>query len=155
MEIKFLNQPKDVKFIDILSSKLRDKSFTKVWIIAGFAKDSAMDCILEDIEVAQKNGVEVECIFGLDKKNTSKDMLLKFLSLGCNIRFHLNEDGVKLESRLFVFESAESDSYVYITGGKFSEGGISSNLSLIEEINTLEAGIVASLQKSIEEFPSL
>ena len=88
MEIKFLNHPKDVKFIDILSNKLKNKHFTKVWIIAGFAKDSAMDCILNDIEVARNNGVTIECIFGLDKKNTSKDMLLKLLKLGCNIRFN-------------------------------------------------------------------
>jgi len=134
MEIKFLNQPRDIKFLDILSNKLRDKKYNKVWIVAGFAKDNAMDCILEDIKAARENGTTIECIFGLDKKNTSKDMLLKFLNMGCNIRFHLNEEGVKLESRLYVFESANSDSYVYITGGKFSEGGITSNLSLIEEI---------------------
>ena len=134
MEIKFLNQPKDVKLIDILTEKLRDTSFSRVWIIAGFAKDSAMDYILEDVQKARENGTQIECVFGLDKKNTSKDMLLKFLNCGCNIRYHLNEDGVKLESRLYAFESTEGDSYVYITGGKFSENGISSNLTLIEEI---------------------
>ncbi len=134
MEIKFLNQPRDIKFIDILSEKIKDKSFSRIWIIAGFAKDSAMDYILEDIKVARENNTAVECVFGLDKKNTSKDMLLKFINLGCNIRYHLNEDGVKLESRLYAFESQDSDSYVYITGGKFSENGISSNLTLIEEI---------------------
>ncbi len=134
MEIKFLNQPKDVKLIDILTEKLRDTSFSRVWIIAGFAKDSAMDYILEDVLKARENGTQIECVFGLDKKNTSKDMLLKFLNCGCNIRYHLNDDGAKLESRLYAFESTEGDSYVYITGGKFSENGISNNLTLIEEI---------------------
>lgn len=134
MEIKFLNQPKDVKLIDILSEKMRNKEYTKMWIVAGFTKDSALDCILEDVKIARENGAIIECVWGLDKKNTSKDMLLKFLEMGCNIRYHLNDDGAKLESRLFAFENPEGDSYVYITGGKFSEGGISSNLTIIEEI---------------------
>lgn len=38
MDIKFLNQPKDVKLIDILSEKLRKNEFKKVWIIARFCK---------------------------------------------------------------------------------------------------------------------
>ena len=38
MDIKFLNQPKDVKFIDILSEKLRKNEFTKIWIVARFCK---------------------------------------------------------------------------------------------------------------------
>ena len=135
MDIKFLNQPRDIKLIDILSEKLKSKDFNKVWIIAGFAKDSAMDCVLEDLTIARNNGVAIECVFGLDKKNTSKDMLTKFLDIGCNIRFHLNDEGTKLESRLYAFESNTKTSYVYITGGKFSEGGISTNLSIIEEIS--------------------
>ncbi len=163
MEIKFFNQPKDVKFIDILSEKLRDKSFSKIWIIAGFAKDSAMDYILEDVKVARENGTIIECIFGLDKKNTSKDMLLKFLDCGCNIRYHLNENGTKLESRLYAFESQDGDSYVYITGGKFSENGISQNLTLIEEIKYSKdekiefAKVKAAIENGIskEEFDTL
>ncbi len=135
MEIRFLNQPKDVKFVDILSENLRSGKFNKVWIIAGFTKDSALDMIIDDVKIARENGTIIECVFGLDKKNTSKDMLNKYLDLGCNIRYHINDEGAKLESRLFVFESQDDTSYVYITGGKFSEGGISNNLSIIEEVS--------------------
>lgn len=122
-----------------------------------------MDCIIDDIKYARENGVSVECIFGLDKKNTSKDMLSKYLSLGCNIRYHLNEEGTKLESRLYAFENPDGDSYVYITGGKFSEGGISSNLAIIEEIKYSKdekiefSKVKAAIENGIsnEEFETL
>ena len=104
MEIKFLNQPKDVKIGEILVEKLKDNSFSRIWLFAGFVKDSGLDCLLEGIEEARKNGAVIECILGVDKKNTSKDMLLKLLNLGCKIRFHINDDDSKLETRVYAFE---------------------------------------------------
>ncbi len=135
MNVKFLNQPKDVNFLDVLKEKLENNKFSKIWLVAGFAKDSALDLIYDSVAKAVANGATVECVFGLDKKNTSKDMLLKFLSLGCTVRFHINGDQAKFESRMFIFESEEGDSYVYVPGSKLSEGGITSNYTLIEEIS--------------------
>ena len=134
MNIKFLNQPKDVNFLDVLKDKLESGNFSKAWLVAGFTKDSALDMIYDSVSKAVANGMSVECVFGVDKKNTSKDMLLKFLNLGCVIRFHVNGDQAKFESRMFIFESENGDSYVYIPGSKLSEGGITSNYTLIEEI---------------------
>lgn len=134
MEIKFLNQPKDVKMGEILIEKLKDSSFSRVWLFAGFVKDSGLDCLLEGIEEARKNGTIIECILGVDKKNTSKDMLLKLLNLGCKIRFHINDDDSKLETRVYAFESDTSESYIYMTGSKLSEGGLTENLAIITEI---------------------
>ena len=134
MNIKFLNQPKDINFIDVLTEKISSGKFSKIWLVAGFAKDSALDMLYESIEKARKNNTSIECVFGLDKKNTSKDMLLKFLNLGCKIRYHINADDSKFESRMFIFESENDDSYVYVPGSKLSEGGVTDNLTLIEEI---------------------
>lgn len=135
MNIRFLNQPKDVKLIDILTSKLENGGFKKVWFVAGFTKDAAFDLIFDSLKIArEKYDTEFECVLGLDKKNTSKDMLLRLMDLGCNIRFHINGDEGKFESRMIIFESDTQNSYVYITGSKFSEGGITDNITLIEEI---------------------
>ncbi len=134
MNIKFLNQPKDINFIDILTEKISSGAFSKIWIVAGFAKDSALDMIYDAVSKACENGTSVECVFGVDKKNTSKDMLLKFINLGCRVRFHINGDNNKFESRMFIFESEDDKSYVYIPGSKLSEGGVTHNYTIIEEI---------------------
>lgn len=134
MEIKFLNQPKDIKIGEILTEKICDSSFSRIWLFAGFAKDSGLDFLLEAIKTARENGVIIELILGLDKKNTSKDMLLKLLNLGCKIRFHINDDDSKLETRIYAFESDSKESYIYLTGAKLSEGGLTENLSLVTEI---------------------
>lgn len=135
MDIKFLNQPKDVKLGEILTEKLASGVFSRVWIFAGFAKDSGLDYLLDAIKKAREAGSVIECILGLDKKNTSKDMLLKLLNVGCKIRFHLNDDDCKLETRVYAFESDSDDSYIYLTAAKLSEGGLTENMALITEIS--------------------
>ena len=163
MNVKFLNQPKDVSFIDVLTEKLSSGAFSKVWIVAGFAKDSALDMLYDSLKTATDSGTKIECIFGLDKKNTSKDMMLKLLNIGCNIRYHINADESKFESRMFVFESENGDSYVYIPGSKLSEGGITDNITLIEEITYSPeekldfSKVKASLENGVssEEFETL
>lgn len=134
MDIRFLNQPKDGCLGDILKEHLESGAFSRVWLFAGFAKDTGLDFLLGSIQKARESGAMVECVLGLDKKNTSKDMLLKLLNLGCKIRFHLNDDDKKLETRVYAFESDDSESYVYLTGAKLSEGGLTTNLSLITEL---------------------
>ena len=135
MDIKFLNQPKDIKIGEILSEKLTSGMFSRIWLFAGFAKDSGLDCLLESIKIARENGAIVECILGIDKKNTSKDMLLKLLNLGCKIRFHINDDDSKLETRIYAFESDEAESYIYLTGAKLSEGGLTTNIAMLTELS--------------------
>lgn len=133
MEIKFLNQPKEVKLGDLLLKRLSE-NFEKVWIVAGFAKDSGLDVLLPSIEEATQNGSAVELIVGIDAKNTSKDMLLKLLNMGCHIRVHMNKEDSKLETRVYAFESEKGDSYIYLTGAKLSEDGLSENMCMITEI---------------------
>jgi len=137
MDIKFLNQPKDVKLGDVLTERLTSGLFSRVWIFAGFAKDSGLDYLLEAIQEARLAGTIVECILGLDKKNTSKDMLLKLLNAGCKIRFHLNDDDCKLETRIYAFESDSSESYLYLTGAKLSEGGLTEIWHLLQKFHIL------------------
>ena len=134
MNIRFLNQPKEVSFIDVLTDKISSGNYSKIWLVAGFTKDSALDMLYDSVKEARDKGTSIECVFGLDKKNTSKDMLLKFLNLGCKIRFHINADESKFESRMFVFESDSGESLVYVPGSKLSEGGVTNNITLIEEI---------------------
>ena len=135
MNVKFLNQPKDISFIDVLTERISSGKFSRIWIVAGFAKDSALDMLFDSLKTASENGTIIECVFGIDKKNTSKDMMLKLLGIGCKIRYHINADESKFESRMFIFESEKEDSYVYIPGSKLSEGGITDNITLIEEIS--------------------
>jgi len=134
MEIRFYNQPQDLNLRDMLSEKLKSKNFKKITIFAGFTKDSALDILFEDIKYAIENGATVDIITGIDKKNTSKDMFLRLLNIGCKIRYHLNDDDIKVETRIYTFENENADSFVYLTGAKLSEGGLYTNYAIIEEI---------------------
>lgn len=134
MEINFYNQPKDGNFLDVLCNSLNSNEYVKAYFYAGFVKDSAIDLLYDSISKAVENGMKIECVFGLDKKNTSKEMLLKLVNLGIKIRYYLNDVDVKLETRLYIFESEQGVSKVYIPSGKLSEGGITTNIMLVEEI---------------------
>lgn len=133
MKIRFLNQPKEIKLSEILQEKISE-NFEKIWIVAGFAKDTGMELILPALEEAIKNGTKVEFVIGVDNKNTSKDMLLKLLNIGCRVRFHINKEESKFETRMYAFESEEGESFVYLSGSKFSEGGLTENKCLVTEI---------------------
>lgn len=134
MDIKFWNQPKDLSMGKVLSEKMK-KGFKKVWIIAGVAKDTGIEILLESIEEARNLGTEVNMLIGIDRKNISKDILMKLLKLGCNLFLHINRDEDKVETRIYIFESDESESFIYQSCGKFSEGGLISSYCIVQEIS--------------------
>ena len=70
----------------------------------------------------------------IEFKNISKDLLMKLVSSGCKINIHINTDDNKVESRIYVFESAEGSSYIYTSGGKFSDGGLFDSVSTVIEM---------------------
>lgn len=133
MKIRFLNQPKEINLKDLLLERISEK-FDKIWIVAGFAKDTGIEILLPALEEAIKNGSTVEMIIGVDNKNTSKDMLLKLLNVGCKIRVHVNKEESKLETRMYAFENEIGESVVYLSGSKFSEGGLTENKCLVTEM---------------------
>lgn len=133
MDVKFLNQPKEVKLGDILNQRLKEK-FDEVYIIVGLVKDTGIDVIQEEIKNAIENNTKVNVFIGVDRKNTSKDMMMKLLSIGCNLNIHINTDDNKAEMRAYVFDSKSAESYVYVTGAKLSSGGLLENSSIITEI---------------------
>lgn len=133
MEVKFLNQPKEVKLGDILNQRLKE-NFDEVYVIAGFAKDDGVEVIQDSIKEATESGTKVNMFVGIDRKNTSKDMLLKLLSAGCNLNVHINTDDSKVEMKVYIFETKNGVSYIYVTGAKLSNGGLLTNTSTITEI---------------------
>ena len=133
MNIRFLNQPKEVQMGAILKDKLQD-SFEEVWIVSGIAKDSAIEFLEEELKIATKKGTQVNVYVGVDRKNTSKDVLLKVIDAGASLGIHVNGENSKVETRMYVFESSNKESYVYLSGGKFSEGGLTENTCFITEI---------------------
>lgn len=133
MKIRFLNQPKEVKLSEILIERISE-NFDKIWIVAGFAKDTGLEMLLTAFEDAIKAGTIVELIIGVDNKNISKDMLTKLLNMGCKVRFHINKEETKFETRMYAFEREDGDSYVYVSGSKLSEGGLTENKCLVTEI---------------------
>lgn len=149
MNIKYWNQPKTANLEAILNEKLK-KGFKKVWIISGMTKDSGMELIYESIEKARELGSEVNIMIGIDRKNTSKDMLMRLLKMGCNLFVHINREDNKVETRIYIFENEDGESYVYQSSGKFSEGGLSNNHCLIQEI-VYESGD----EKAFENFKSV
>lgn len=133
MDIKFMNQPKEVKMGNLLKKRL-EENFNEVWIVSGIVKDSGIEILIDSFENAIKNGTKLNALIGVDRKNTSKDILLKLISIGVNLNIHVNIEEDKTETRIYAFESKEGDSYVYISGGKFSEGGLLENTCLITEV---------------------
>ena len=151
MEINFYNQPKDDNFCNILTRALTSKEYEKAFFYAGFVKDNAIEMLYDALKAAMDNGMSISMVLGLDKKNTSKEMLLKLLNLGINIRYCINDEDTKLETRLYLFEGTEN-SVSYIPGSKFSEGGITSNLTLIQEIKYAKEDkmLYSKLKASVE-----
>lgn len=133
MKVRFLNQPREVKLNELLLKKMSE-SFDKIWIVAGFVKDSGLELLISGLEDAINAGCCVELIIGIDNKNTSKDMLQKLLNIGCNVRVHLNKEEAKLETRIYAFENEKGNSVVYLSGSKLSEGGLTENKCLVTEI---------------------
>lgn len=133
MNIKFWNQPKNASLEKILNEKLK-KGFDEVLFVAGMAKDSGIDAVYDSLTEAKKCGSNISIYIGIDRKNTSKDMLSKLLDIKCNLNVHINKDEEKVETRVYVFENKDGESFVYMCGSKFSEGGLTTNNCLIEEI---------------------
>ncbi len=133
MNIKFWNQPKNASLEKILNEKLK-KGFDEVLFVAGMAKDSGIDIVYDSLTEAKKCGSNISVYIGIDRKNTSKDMLSKLLDIECNLNVHINKDEEKVETRVYVFENKIGESFVYMCGSKFSEGGLTTNNCLIEEI---------------------
>ena len=134
MNIKFWNQPKDLSLGELLNEKLK-KGFNKVWLIAGVAKDTGLELIFDAVQDARDLGTEVNLLIGIDRKNISKDMLMKFLKLGCNLSLHINRDDNKVETRIYIFESNDGESFIYESSGKFSEGGLFTSQLVVQEIS--------------------
>lgn len=133
MEVKFLNQPKEVKLGDILKTRLNE-DFEEIYLIAGMVKDTGIEDIYEDILKSMENPKKISVCVGIDRKNTSKDMLLKLLDAGCRLSVHINTDANKVETRAFIFIKENGTSYIYVTGAKFSSGGLFENNCVITEI---------------------
>lgn len=133
MDIKFMNQPKDVQMEKILNTRL-EENFKEAWIVSGISKDSGIELLLASVENAIKRDMKVNVMLGVDRKNTSKDALTKLLSVGANLSIHVNGDSNKVETRIYAFESENDNSYIYISGGKLSEGGLTENNCIITEI---------------------
>jgi len=133
MDIRFWNQPKEICLGNVLNDKLK-MGFQRVWIIAGVAKDTGIETLLDSIEEARKLGTEVNIFIGLDRKNISKDMLMKLLNLGCHLFLHINRDDNKVETRIYLFESDDRESFIYESSGKLSEGGLLTSHLIVQEI---------------------
>lgn len=131
MKINYFNQPKDIKLAEALIQKLAE-DFDKFWLVSGFTKDTGIDILLDAIissKISEKN-----VFLGLDKKNTSKDMLIRLLSANVNLKTIVNNENEKIETRVYLFSKKDGDSYVYLSASKLSKGGISENSCLVTEI---------------------
>lgn len=158
MEVKFLNQPKEVKLGDLLNIRMRS-GFETIYFIAGMAKDTGFEEIYDALESARSSSTMVEFFIGIDRKNTSKDMLIKLIDMGCKVNVHINTDSSKVETRAFIFESENNASYIYTTSAKFSAGGLVDNSCTItefkygaEEKHAFEVAKNALLQGALAEF---
>ncbi len=131
MKVKYFNQPKDIKLSEVLIQKFSE-DFDKFWVVSGFTKDTGIDILLDAItssKISEKN-----VFLGLDKKNTSKDMLIRLLNAHVNLKTIVNNESEKIETRVYLFSKREGDSYVYLSASKLSKGGISENGCLVTEI---------------------
>ena len=119
------------KLGEILNQKMLE-DFDKVWIVSGFTKDSGIEAITESIEKSKIS--EINVCLGLDKKNTSKDTLIKLINTGAHLKIFVNNNEEKSETRAYLFFKQKGVSYVYLTAAKLSEGGLYNNSCLITEI---------------------
>ncbi len=131
MKVIYWSQPEEIKLGDIITRRLAE-DFDEMWMVAGFTKDSGLEVLLPAIEsstIPKKN-----MDLGIDKKNVSKDALLKLLKAGVHLRVFANQAEDKVETRIYAFIQRSGTSCIYIPSGKLSEGGLFENTCIVTEI---------------------
>ncbi|OQX56400.1 MAG: hypothetical protein B5M53_01545 [Candidatus Cloacimonas sp. 4484_209] len=124
----------------------------KILIAVAFLKNSGLDLVKDDLEIALKNNANIKMYFGLDFYFTEPDALRKLLVLFKKYRrgnLYLYKSGKEaFHPKLYCFIKSKT---VYILTGSinFTKGGFQENI----EVSTLEKTMVgSSIYKKVISF---
>lgn len=111
------------------------KNPKKVHFICGSLKESGF-------RIIEENFIDQDAKFffsvGVDKKNTTRNMLETMLGYTKDLYIYSNNDIIEFDSNIFIFEYAK-EAIMYVTSSNLSESGIKDNISMYT-CNTYDFG---------------
>jgi hypothetical protein len=105
------------------------KNPKKVYILCGKFKEGGLRILEESLYDLK---AKIFFAIGIDKKNTTKNMLEELLKYTDDVYIYSNNNVVEFDSTIFIFEYTDNV-VIYSSASSFSESGICDNLSLYTE----------------------
>ncbi|MCX8074863.1 MAG: hypothetical protein N2749_04675 [Clostridia bacterium] len=102
-----------------------EESPKKIYIYAGILKEAGFN-IIEEYLIDLKS--QITFVIGIDKKNTTKNLLDSMLKYTKDVYVYNNNQVVEMDSNIYVFEYSKKAT-VILASGNLSEGGIRENFS--------------------------
>lgn len=130
MKFDFNIQDGNISLAKIIDTEMA-KNPKKVYMFVGVIKEAGFDIIEESIVDSK---AKISIYMGIDKKNTTKNLLTNMLRYTKDIYVHNNNDLKEFESNIYIFEH-EKISNIYVSASNVSEGGLTENLSIFSKIS--------------------
>lgn len=157
MQVEFLiqNKNKDTlleSFLECFSKKPK-----KVYMLLGDLKETGFRLIEEEFI---DTDIKLFMAIGVNKKNTTRNMLDSILGYTKDAYYYTNNDIIEFNSNICIFEYA-NEAIIYVSSGSFSESDIKDNITIYNKItvNLKEENdkkeyknIIKKLTKSLEDL---
>ena len=157
MQVEFLiqNENKDTlldSFLECFSKKPK-----KVYMLLGDLKETGFRLIEEEFI---DTDIKLFMAIGVNKKNTTRNMLDSILSYTKDVYYYINNDIVEFNSNICIFEYT-NEAVIYSFSSSFSESDIKDNIGIYNKtiINLKDENekkeyknIVKKLTKSLEDL---
>ncbi|MEG1705630.1 MAG: hypothetical protein RR290_03545 [Clostridia bacterium] len=129
MKLDFNIQDSNISLAKMIDTEMI-KNPKKVYMFIGIIKEAGFNIIEESIVDSK---AKISIFMGVDKKNTTKNLLTTILSYTKDVYVHNNNDLKEFESNIYVFEY-EKVANIYVSASNASESGLTENMSVITKI---------------------
>ncbi len=129
MQVNLIVQKDEVNSLyQNITSNISDAK--KIYVISGTMKESGLEMLEEDLIDTK---IKSYFIIGIDKKNTTKNMLEAMLRLSKDVYLYNNNLEVEFNSSIIIIESSKKAN-MFVSACNISDSGLNKNLSVYEEI---------------------
>ena len=130
MKLDIIIQSGEINFKKCIENELK-QNIKKMYIFSGSIKESGFEIIEENV-IDKK--VKLTVFMGIDKKNTTKNLLENILSYASELYVYNNNDLKEFEGTTIVFET-EKYASMYISSSKISENSFTEDLIMISKLS--------------------
>lgn len=156
MQVEILIQNKENSLLESFLSSF-SKSPKKVYMFLSDLKETGFRLIEEEFI---DTSIKLYMGIGVNKKNTTRNMLDSILGYAEEVYYYINNNEVEFNSNICIFEYKE-EAHIYLASESFSESDIKNNISFYtkitvdlknEEEKKEYKNIVKKLTKSLDEL---